>query len=271
MDTNPTVQRQTAGKIASGTEYPVVQVEGVSKYFGKLQVLKSVDLSIRHGETVVLIGPSGCGKSTLCRTIMGLEPFSQGRVSLEGELFAECINGKKVTYGEDHKRRRLAMGMVFQQYTLFPQLTLRHNVALGPSKVLHLPTKVVAERAESVLKRVGLADKMDSYPAHVSGGQKQRAAIARELAMERRLIMFDEVTSALDPELVHEVLQVMRELAEAGTTMLVVTHEMGFARSVANRVVFMDNGSIVESGPPAQVLDHPEHNRTKSFLEHILA
>ena len=230
------------------SDTPVVQVEGLSKSFGKSLVLNSVDVSVVRGETLVVIGPSGSGKSTLCRTVMGLERFSHGKISIEGRLFAECTNGKDLRLGSDHKRRRLAMGMVCQQYTLFPQLSVRHNVELGPAKVLHLSKRVVRERAEAVLTRVGLAEKMDSYPAHISGGQKQRAAIARELAMDRRLIMFDEVTSALDPELVHEVLQVMRELAEAGMTMLVVTHEMGFARNVANRVIFMDNGSIVESG-----------------------
>ena len=250
---------------------PVVQVDELSKFFGRNHVLKGVDLMIEHSETVVLIGPSGCGKSTLCRTIMGLEPFSSGRITLEGELLAQCVKGKRVRLGRDYRQRRLAMGMVFQQYTLFPQLTLRKNVELGPSKVLHLPAKILHDRADTVLRRVGLGDKMDSFPAHVSGGQKQRAAIARELAMDRRLIMFDEVTSALDPELVHEVMEVMSELAKAGTTMLVVTHEMGFARSVANRVIFMDEGQILEQGPPAQVLDHPQHDRTKSFLEHILA
>jgi ABC-type polar amino acid transport system ATPase subunit len=249
---------------------PVVQVERMSKFFGRNHVLRDVDLSIKQGETVVIIGPSGCGKSTLCRTIMGLEPFTGGRITLEGEWLAECTDGKHVKHGRDYKRRRLAMGMVFQQYTLFPQLTLRKNVELGPSKVLHLPESILKERTEAVLQRVGLGDKIDSFPAHVSGGQKQRAAIARELAMERRLIMFDEVTSALDPELVHEVLQVMKELAEAGTTMLVVTHEMGFARSVANRVVFMADGQIVEQGPSSEILDHPQHNRTRTFLEHIL-
>jgi len=255
----------------SASGVPVVQVEGLSKSFGKVQVLNSVDVSIQRGETLVVIGPSGSGKSTLCRTVMGLETFSAGRISLKGELYAECTDGKHVTLGPDHKRRRLAMGMVFQQYTLFPQLSLRKNVELGPSKVLHLPKQVVRERAETVLARVGLADKIDSYPAHLSGGQKQRAAIARELAMDRGLIMFDEVTSALDPELVHEVLQVMRELAEAGATMLVVTHEMGFARNVASRVIFMDHGSIVESGPPGEILDHPQHARTTTFLEHIMS
>lgn len=264
--------RPAAAEILGPTpDTPVVQVEGLEKFFGKNHVLKGVDLSVKQGKTVVIIGPSGCGKSTLCRTIMGLEPFSRGRIMLEGELFAENTEGRRLRLGPDYKRRRLAMGMVFQQYTLFPQLTLRQNVELGPSKVLHVPEKVLHERAEAVLRRVDLGDKMDSFPAHVSGGQKQRAAIARELAMERRLIMFDEVTSALDPELVHEVLQVMRELAEAGTTMLVVTHEMGFARSVANRVIFMDGGQIVEQGPPAAILDNPQHDRTKTFLQHILA
>ena len=269
MQSNPvSAEHDVEDRQPSNT--PVVQVTGLSKSFGKVQVLKSVDLAIMPGETLVVIGPSGCGKSTLCRTIMGLEPFAAGSIALDGERFAECIDGRKVTVGQDHKRRRLGLGMVFQQYTLFPQLTLRQNVELGPSKVLHLPPKVVHDRAEAVLTRVGLADKMDSFPAHVSGGQKQRAAIARELAMERRIIMFDEVTSALDPELVHEVLQVMRELAEAGTTMMVVTHEMGFARGVANKIVFMAGGEIVEAGPPAEILDHPQHQRTQTFLEHIL-
>jgi polar amino acid transport system ATP-binding protein len=258
-----------AARSAQAVDAPVIQVEGLSKFFGENQVLKGVDLSVKQAETVVIIGPSGCGKSTLCRAIMGLEGFSAGRIMLEGEMFAEA-EGKHVRLGPDHKRRRLAMGMVFQQYTLFPQLTLRQNVELGPSKVLRQPAEVLHERSEAVLRRVGLGDKMDSFPAHVSGGQKQRAAIARELAMGRRLIMFDEVTSALDPELVHEVLQVMKEMAEAGTTMLVVTHEMGFARSVANRLVFMDGGQIVEQGSPTEVLDHPRHERTKTFLQHML-
>jgi polar amino acid transport system ATP-binding protein len=268
---DPASQRGVNAMSGLASDTPVVDVRGLSKSFGNNQVLKSIDLTIMPRETLVLIGPSGCGKSTLCRTIMGLETFSAGSVWLEGELFTECTDGKRVTKGPDHKLRRLALGMVFQQYTLFPQLTLRQNVELGPSKVLHLPPKVVHERAEAVLKRVGLSDKIDAFPAHVSGGQKQRAAIARELAMDRRIIMFDEVTSALDPELVHEVLQVMRELAEAGTTMLVVTHEMGFARNVAKRVIFMDGGTIVESGSPAQMLDQPTHERTKTFLEHILS
>jgi polar amino acid transport system ATP-binding protein len=268
----PEMRRPAAPEMpAPIPDTPVVQVEGLEKSFGRNQVLKGVDLSVNQGKTVVIIGPSGCGKSTLCRTIMGLEPFSRGRITLEGELFAENRDGRRMRLGPDYKRRRLAMGMVFQQYTLFPQLTLRQNVELGPSKVLHVPEKTLHERAVTVLRRVDLGDKMDSFPAHVSGGQKQRAAIARELAMERRLIMFDEVTSALDPELVHEVLQVMRELAESGTTMLVVTHEMGFAHSVANRVIFMDGGQIVEQGTPAEVLDNPQHDRTKTFLQHILA
>jgi ABC-type polar amino acid transport system ATPase subunit len=249
----------------------VVEVQGLCKSFGKLQVLKSVDVSICRGETLVIIGPSGSGKSTLCRTVMGLERFDRGTVKLEGEVLAECLDGRHVRMGRDYRHRRLAMGMVFQAYTLFPQLTLRKNVELGPAKVLGLPKAEVRERAEAVLARVGLADKMDEFPAHVSGGQKQRAAIARELAMDRRLVMFDEVTSALDPELVHEVLQVMRALAETGMTMIVVTHEMGFARNVANRVIFMDEGSVVESGPPADLFEHPQHQRTRTFLEHVLS
>ena len=248
----------------------VLQVEQLSKKFGRVQVLDSVDLEIVRGETLVVIGPSGSGKSTLCRTVMGLEPFDHGRILLEGQVLSGSSAGGRVSLGADYKRRRLAMGLVFQHFTLFPQLTIRQNVELGPTKVLGLAKNAVRERAEAVLTRVGLADKMDAYPAHVSGGQKQRAAIARELAMDRRLLMFDEITSALDPELVHEVLQVMRDLAEAGMTLMVVTHEMGFARNVANRVIFMDHGRIVEAGPPAQVFDKPEHDRTRAFLEKVL-
>jgi ABC-type polar amino acid transport system ATPase subunit len=249
---------------------PVVQVEGLTKYFGKLLVLDDVDCSINASEALVVVGPSGSGKSTLCRTIAGLEPFISGRIMLEGGLFAECVDGRHVRHGPEHRKHRHAMGMVFQHFTLFPQLTLRKNVELGPAKVLGLPSDEVHERAERVLLRVGLADQMDKYPAHVSGGQKQRAAIAREVAMDRKMIFFDEVTSALDPELVHEVLQVMKDLAEGGMTMMVVTHEMGFARSVASRVIFMDHGRIVESGPPGEVFDHPKEERTKTFLEHVL-
>ncbi len=255
---------------SSASRPPTVQVEGLSKSFGSLEVLSNVDLSINSGDALVVIGPSGSGKSTLCRTIIGLEKFSHGRIWLDGQPFAECVDGKHVQFGADYRRRRLAMGMVFQHFTLFPQLTVRKNVELGPAKVLGLAEQLVRERAEVVLERVGLADKMDAFPAHLSGGQKQRAAIARELAMDRRLIFFDEVTSALDPELVHEVLQVMRELAETGMTMMVVTHEMGFARNVANRVIFIDQGVVVEAGPPAELFGNPRHERTKTFLRHIL-
>ena len=248
----------------------VLRVEQLSKKFGTTAVLQSVDVQIARGETLVVIGPSGSGKSTLCRTIIGLEPFGDGRISFEGVLLAECADGRDVSVAADYRARRLGMGMVFQHFTLFPQLTLRQNVELAPTKVLRLSPDAVRQRAEAVLTRVGLADKMDSYPAHVSGGQKQRAAIARELAMDRRLLLFDEITSALDPELVHEVLQVMRNLAEGGITSLVVTHEMGFARSVVSKVLFMDQGRVVESGSPGQILDRPENERTRVFLDHVL-
>jgi ABC-type polar amino acid transport system ATPase subunit len=254
----------------SDASVPAVEVEGLTKWFGKLKVLDDVSCRIATGEALVVVGPSGSGKSTLCRTIAGLEPFVGGRISLEGRMFAECTDGKRIRRGEDYRKHRLAMGMVFQHFTLFPQLTLRRNVELGPEKVLGLSKDQVHERAERVLTRVGLAEQMDKYPAHVSGGQKQRAAIARELAMDRRMIFFDEVTSALDPELVHEVLQVMKDLADGGMTMMVVTHEMGFARSVATKVLFMDAGRVIESGPPNELFDHPKEQRTKVFLEHVL-
>lgn len=249
---------------------PVIRVVALSKSYGKVPVLSDVTINVAWGETVVVIGPSGSGKSTLCRTLIGLEAFDRGRIEVNGSLFAACPNGKHVQFGRDYRTRRLAMGMVFQHFTMFPQLTVQKNVELGPLKVLHLPKEQAKRRARDVLERVGLGDKCDAYPGHLSGGQQQRAAIARELAMERKIIFFDEVTSALDPELVHEVLQVMRELAATGMTMIVVTHEMSFAQSVANRVIFMDGGVIVEEGPPKETFTNPQADRTKAFLAKIL-
>jgi ABC-type polar amino acid transport system ATPase subunit len=245
-------------------------VRGLQKKFGNTPVLTGINLKVKRGEVVVIIGPSGSGKSTLCRTIIGLEPFQHGEILIDGAPFLRSGSSTRTVRGRDYRRRRLEMGMVFQHFTLFPHLTVIKNVMLGPRKVLRIPQRDARARAISVLDRVGLADKHESFPAHLSGGQKQRAAIARELAMDRRIIFFDEVTSALDPELVHEVLQAMGTLAESGMTMVVVTHEMGFARSVAHRIVFMDAGAIAEEGSPAEVFDRPKLERTRAFLEKIL-
>jgi len=247
-----------------------VELLNVTKQFGRHTVLKDVSLTFRSGVTVAVIGPSGSGKSTLCRIVAGLEPFQKGTVRLDGHDFLRGGLRGRAAHGPDYRRRRLSVGMVFQSSTLFPQMTVLDNIILGPQKVLKLSRSTAIERAVAILGRVGLGEKLRSFPAHLSGGQQQRAAIARELAMDRRLILFDEVTSALDPELVHDVLAVMQELAHGGLTMLVVTHEMTFARTVSDEVVFMDNGSVVESGPPAELFARPKMMRTRSFLDRVL-
>lgn len=249
---------------------PAIQISNLSKSFGQTEVLREVNLSVGRGEVVAIIGPSGSGKSTLCRTLIGLEPFTSGRLDLDGVLFAEMKAGAELKLGPEYAWRRLAIGMVFQHFTLFPQLTVRQNVELAPIRVLHLPRSIARAQAEAVLQRVGLGGKLDAFPAQLSGGQKQRGAIARELAMGRRVMLFDEVTSALDPELVNEVLQVLQELASSGMTMVVVTHEMSFAASVAHRVVFMDEGVIVEQGRPDEIFHRPQAERTKRFLEKVI-
>ncbi len=239
-------------------------LEGVEKRFGDLQVLAGVDLEVRKGEVVCVIGPSGSGKSTLLRCVNLLEPPEGGRIVLEGtEITAEEFED-----GVDFVRRRV--GMVFQQFNLFPHKNALENVMLAPRTVLGRSGEESRSRGEELLVRVGLSDKVDEYPERLSGGQQQRVAIARALAMDPHVMLFDEVTSALDPELVKEVLDVMRELAKEGMTMVVVTHEMGFAREVADRVAFMDGGVIVESGRPADVLESPKHERTKRFLGLVL-
>ncbi len=242
------------------SEY-IVRLEGLHKSFGKLEVLKGVDLRVKKGEVVVILGPSGSGKSTMLRCINRLEQPTGGTIFLEDtEITDPKTNINKV---------REQIGMVFQSFNLFPHLTAKGNVMLAQRKVLKR-TKADASRiAEEQLMRVGLGDKMDNFPAQLSGGQQQRVAIARALAMDPHVMLFDEVTSALDPELVRGVLDVMKELAAAGMTMLVVTHEMGFARDVASRVVFMDGGVIVEEGTAEEVFDHPKSDRTKDFLGHI--
>ena len=242
----------------------MLKLEGVHKRFGKLEVLRGVDLEVRRGEVVCVLGPSGSGKSTLLRCINLLEPPESGRILLDGKE----ITGDQSKEGVDFVRQRV--GMVFQQFNLFPHMNAVENVCIAQRKVLGRADDVAREKAESLLRRVGLADKLHEYPNRLSGGQQQRVAISRALAMDPEVILFDEVTSALDPELVKEVLDVMKELASEGMTMVVVTHEMGFARDVSNKVVFMDQGVVVEEGPPAQVLGDPREERTKKFLGRVL-
>lgn len=251
---------------------PVIEVIDVIKRYDQKVALDSVSISVTKGETVALIGPSGCGKSTLCRSMVGLEPLSAGRIVVEGKLFVQGGERKsdRVAYGPQGRLVQLTMGMVFQEFSLFPQMTVLKNVTLGPRKVLRRSAQQADETARRVLKLVGLENFEDSYPEKLSGGQKQRVAIARELAMERHVIFLDEVTSALDPELVHEVLLVIKSLAQLGITIVMVTHEMAFAKGVADRVVFMDGGRIIEQGPPEQVFAAPVESRTKDFLEKVL-
>jgi glutamate transport system ATP-binding protein len=241
---------------------PLVEMEQVNKFFGSLQALKDIDLVIEPGEVVVVIGPSGSGKSTLCRTINRLEPIDSGRILFEGKPIPE--------EGRELARLRTDIGMVFQSFNLFAHKSILDNVTLGPIKARKLPKARAREEGLALLKRVGIAEKADRYPAELSGGQQQRAAIARALAMEPKLMLFDEPTSALDPEMIKEVLDVMRGLAAEGTTMLVVSHEMGFARSAANRVVFMDDGQILESAPPETFFSQPATERARDFLSKIL-
>jgi glutamate transport system ATP-binding protein len=242
---------------------PLVVMEKVNKHFGDLHVLKDIDLTVDKGEVVVVIGPSGSGKSTLCRCINRLEPIGSGTITIDGVALPE--------EGKGLARLRADVGMVFQSFNLFAHKTILQNVTLGPIRVRKLSKDAARERGMKLLTRVGIAEKADSYPAELSGGQQQRAAIARALAMEPKLMLFDEPTSALDPEMIKEVLDVMVELAREGTTMVVVTHEMGFARSAAQRVAFMDGGRIMEIATPQQFFSHPETDRAKDFLSKILA
>jgi polar amino acid transport system ATP-binding protein len=242
----------------------MLELQEVEKRFGDLHVLRGVDMTIKRGSVTCVIGPSGSGKSTLLRCINLLEPPDAGRILLEG---------KEITGGRGHEGLdfvRQNVGMVFQQFNLFPHMTAIENISLSPEKVLGKKAGDCSAKAEALLARVGLADKIGEYPDRLSGGQQQRVAIARALAMEPQVLLFDEVTSALDPELVKEVLDVMRELASEGMTMIVVTHEMGFARDVADHVAFMDQGVIVEEGKPSDVLGNPREDRTKQFLGLVL-
>jgi polar amino acid transport system ATP-binding protein len=250
----------------------MVKAEGVHKRFGRLEVLKGIELEVNRGEVMCMLGPSGSGKSTFLRCINHLEKINAGRLSVDGELVGYRESGGKVYELRENEvaRKRAEIGMVFQHFNLFPHMTALENVTLAPIRVKGAPRSDARNRAQQLLQRVGLGDKLDTYPVALSGGQQQRVAIARALAMEPKLMLFDEPTSALDPELVGDVLDAMRQLARDGMTMIVVTHEIGFAREVADQVVFMDEGVIVESGPPAQVLGSPRHERTRAFLSKVL-
>jgi len=244
-------------------DVPLLALAGVNKYFGDLHVLADIDLTVDEAEVVVVIGPSGSGKSTLCRCINRLEPIDSGTIEIDGRPLPR--------EGRELARMRADVGMVFQSFNLFAHKTVLENVTLGPIKARGLSKGEARERGRELLERVGITEKADRYPAELSGGQQQRVAIARALAMEPRLMLFDEPTSALDPEMISEVLEVMLELATEGTTMIVVTHEMGFARSAARRVVFMDEGRIVETASPDRFFSAPETPRARGFLSKILA
>ena len=241
---------------------PLARLEGINKWFGRNHVLRDVNLKIYPQEVVVLIGPSGSGKSTLLRTVNMLEEPTEGKVFFEGQELTDIHT--------DLNAARTRMGMVFQQFNLFPHRTVTGNITLALEKVLGLKGDDARRRALEQLGKVGLEEKADAWPSQLSGGQQQRVAIARALAMQPVLMLFDEVTSALDPELVNEVLGVMQELASEGMTMVVVTHEMGFAREVGTRLIFMDQGTILEEGPPRQVFADPKHERTRAFLSQVL-
>ncbi len=251
---------------------PMVQALSLTKRFGNLAALDSVSLDVAPGEVVCIIGPSGSGKSTLLRCINQLERIDGGAIWVDGELAGFRRTSDRLIELTDKEiaRQRLASGMVFQRFNLFGHMTALQNVIEGPVTVLKQPRATAIAEAERLLARVGLAEKHGAYPSELSGGQQQRVAIARALAMKPRLMLFDEPTSALDPELVGEVLAVMRDLAKSGMTMIVVTHELGFAREVADRVVFMDQGRLIEQGPPTQVLSAPEHPRTRDFIAAVL-
>lgn len=249
----------------TSTQSPIVRMQQLNKHFGSLHVLNNINLEIIPGEVVVIIGASGSGKSTLIRCINGLEEFQSGSLDVDGNPLLP--NGKS---SKALQTIRTEVGMVFQQFNLFPHLSVRDNVTLAPMKVRGWSRQDAEETAERLLERVGIADQADKYPSQLSGGQQQRVALARALAMEPRLMLFDEPTSALDPEMIGEVLDAMRELAKEGMTMVIVTHEMGFAREVADRVIFIHKGEIAEQGPPEQLFDTPQHERTQSFLARVL-
>jgi len=240
----------------------IIRIQQARKRFGRVEALRGVDLEVARGEVILIVGPSGSGKSTLLRSVNRLETLSSGEIWIEDT----CVTSPHA----DIRRIREEVGMVFQSFNLFPHLSVTENIALAPGIVRHEKAAMTFERAGALLARVGLSDKAHAYPDQLSGGQQQRVAIARALAMQPKIMLFDEPTSALDPEMIKEVLDVMLDLAREGMTMLVVSHEMGFARAAADRVVFMDEGLVVESGPPDELFNRPKEERTRSFLEHIL-
>ncbi len=241
---------------------PLVVMSGINKWYGEMHALKQIDLTIHEGEVVVVIGPSGSGKSTLIRTINRLEPIQEGEIRIDGQLLPE--------EGKDLAKLRAEVGMVFQSFNLFAHKTILENVTLGPIKVLKLKKEEAEAEARQLLERVGVGHQAAKYPAELSGGQQQRVAIARSLAMRPKVMLFDEPTSALDPEMINEVLQVMLDLAEQGTTMVVVTHEMGFARSAGDRIIFMEDGAIVEENEPEAFYQNPKSDRARNFLSKII-
>ena len=250
----------------------MIRAVDVHKHFGPVEVLKGVSLEVGKGEVIAIIGPSGSGKSTFLRCLIHLETVHRGTIAIEGEALVSTDASGHCRYAPDADIRRICgkMGMVFQHFNLFPHLTVLQNIIEAPMTVKGMRREVIVPTAETLLKKVGLFDKRDSYPSRLSGGQKQRVAIARALAMEPDIMLFDEPTSALDPELTGEVLRTMRGLADEHMTMVVVTHEMGFAREVASRAIFMDEGNIVESRPARELFAAPEHPRTRAFLENML-
>lgn len=250
----------------------MVQAQAIHKSFGRLHVLKGVDLEVRSGEVTCLLGPSGSGKSTFLRCINHLENIDAGRLYVDGELVGYRQHNGRLYELKDREicRKRAEIGMVFQRFNIFPHMTVLENIIEAPVRVKKEPKEAAVQRARQLLDRVGLRDKNDTYPNQLSGGQQQRVAIARALAMQPKLMLFDEPTSALDPELVGEVLAVMRDLAQDGITMIVVTHETGFAREAGDTLVFMDDGMVVEVGDPQQLLDNPQHERTQAFLAKVL-
>ncbi|WP_026145090.1 amino acid ABC transporter ATP-binding protein [Pseudomonas asplenii] len=259
--------------MAHKSEELVIEALDIHKSFGNLPILKGVSLQVRRGEVVVLIGASGSGKTTFIRCINLLEDIQGGRIRVNGHAmgYRERADGSLVRDSERNiARQRRDIGMVFQRFNLFPHMTALENIIEAPIQVLGVPKAEALEQARQLLARVGLSDKGGHYPSMLSGGQQQRVAIARALAMKPQAMLFDEPTSALDPEIVGEVLQVMKELAEEGMTMVVVTHEMGFAREVADRVVVLDQGELIEQGPPEQIFNHPTHARTRAFLSRVL-
>ena len=251
---------------------PMVEAIAVHKRFGQVEVLKGINLTVGRGEVMCIIGPSGSGKSTFLRCINHLEKVDAGQLYVDGDLVGYRRQGDKLYELREGEvaRKRAEIGMVFQRFNLFPHMTVMANIIEAPMRVQGVSRATAASRADQLLERVGLTGRESAYPRQLSGGQQQRVAIARALAMEPKLMLFDEPTSALDPELVGEVLDVMRDLAASGMTMVVVTHEIGFAREVGDALVFMDDGVIVESGPPRDVLSNPQHERTKSFLSKVL-